>query len=92
MKNIPSRTVESPANVTADALSRFRYAALAEACNDEEMDIVEVMGRAALELIAQAGFGYTFGVLNGSDTDFSYAVKRIMCVCNCPAFKKPHNR
>ena len=53
---------------------------------------MEIMGRAALELIAQAGFGYTFGVLNGSDTDFSYAVKRIMCVCNCPAFEKPHNR
>ncbi|VDB89892.1 unnamed protein product [Peniophora sp. CBMAI 1063] len=44
----------------------------------EETDIVEIMGRAALELISQAGFGYTFGVLNGTDTDYSYAVKRII--------------
>ncbi|KZV63341.1 cytochrome P450 [Peniophora sp. CONT] len=44
----------------------------------EETDIVEIMGRAALELISQAGFGYTFGALNGSENDYGYAVKRII--------------
>ncbi|KZV72136.1 cytochrome P450 [Peniophora sp. CONT] len=43
----------------------------------EETDIMDMMGRAALELIAQTGFGYTFGALNGSDTSYSYAIKRL---------------
>ena len=30
------------------------------------------------ELIAQAGFGYTFGVLEGFDNDYSSAAKRLM--------------
>ncbi|KZV64850.1 cytochrome P450 [Peniophora sp. CONT] len=44
----------------------------------KEIDILDAMGRCALELIAQAGFGYSFGALDGSDSEFSYAVKRIV--------------
>ena len=35
---------------------------------------------ACSELIEQAGFGYSFGALNGHDSDYSYAIKRIACV------------
>ncbi|KAI0262732.1 cytochrome P450 [Gloeopeniophorella convolvens] len=41
----------------------------------QEVDIVEWMGRLALELIGQAGLGYNFGTLDGRNDEFCKAVK-----------------
>ncbi|VDB90079.1 unnamed protein product [Peniophora sp. CBMAI 1063] len=43
-----------------------------------DTDIMDMMGRAALELIAQAGLGYSFGALDQGDNSYSYAIKRIV--------------
>ena len=44
----------------------------------EETDVMQYMSRGALELIGQAGFGYTFNVFDGGYHEYSDALKRIM--------------
>ncbi|CAE6382995.1 unnamed protein product [Rhizoctonia solani] len=41
----------------------------------KEIDMLKWCGATALELIGQAGLGHTFGVLEGSDSAYSLAVK-----------------
>ncbi|KAI0322014.1 cytochrome P450 [Amylostereum chailletii] len=41
----------------------------------KELDILEWMGKLALELIAQAGLGHSFGALQGKDDTYAYALK-----------------
>ena len=46
----------------------------------EEIDIADVMGKLALELIGQAGLGYSFGTLEGRDDEFCRAVREWVSV------------
>ncbi|KAI0247108.1 cytochrome P450 [Lactifluus subvellereus] len=41
----------------------------------QEINIVDWMGKVALELIGQAGFGYSFGTLEGRNDQFCNAIK-----------------
>ncbi|KAI0318198.1 cytochrome P450 [Amylostereum chailletii] len=41
----------------------------------QEIDMLDWMGKLALELIAQAGLGYTFKALEGENSDFGQALK-----------------
>ncbi|VDB88479.1 unnamed protein product [Peniophora sp. CBMAI 1063] len=41
-----------------------------------ETDVLDYMGRAALELIAQGGFGHSFGALDGKEDILGSALKR----------------
>ncbi|KAI0318192.1 cytochrome P450 [Amylostereum chailletii] len=41
----------------------------------KELEVLEWMGRLALELIAQAGMGYTFNALQGENNDYALALK-----------------
>ncbi|KAH8985443.1 cytochrome P450 [Lactarius hatsudake] len=41
----------------------------------EEINVAEWMGRLALELIGQAGLGYSFGVFEGRDDEYSRALR-----------------
>ncbi|KAI0317187.1 cytochrome P450 [Amylostereum chailletii] len=41
----------------------------------KEIDMLEWMGKLALELIAQAGLGTTFGALQGENNDYARAIK-----------------
>ncbi|VDC07361.1 unnamed protein product [Peniophora sp. CBMAI 1063] len=43
-----------------------------------ELDVLDYLGRGALELIGQAGFGYAFDALKGGSHEFSDALKRIV--------------
>ena len=44
----------------------------------EEIDVADWMGKLALELIGQAGLGYSFGTLEGRDDEFCRALKEWM--------------
>ena len=46
----------------------------------KEVDVLDYMGRLALELIAQAGMGYSFGALEGKNNEYSSALKRMVSV------------
>jgi hypothetical protein len=46
----------------------------------QEINIVEWMSKTALELIGQAGLGYSFGTLEGRNDMFCQAVKEFACV------------
>jgi hypothetical protein len=46
----------------------------------QEINIADWMGKVALELIGQAGFGYSFGALEGKNDRFSHALKEYVCV------------
>jgi cytochrome P450 len=41
----------------------------------EEINVADWMGKVALELIGQAGLGYSFGTLEGKENDFCRALK-----------------
>ena len=41
----------------------------------QEIDIADWMGKLAFELIGQAGFGYSFGTLEGRNDQFCNATK-----------------
>ncbi|KAH9023440.1 cytochrome P450 [Lactarius pseudohatsudake] len=41
----------------------------------EEIDVADWMGRLALELIGQAGLGYSFGIFEGRDDEYCRALK-----------------
>ncbi|KAI0318197.1 cytochrome P450 [Amylostereum chailletii] len=43
----------------------------------KEIDMLEWMGRLALDLIGQAGLGYSFGALQGVDNDYARSIKSI---------------
>ena len=45
-----------------------------------EVDILEYLGRLAVELIAQAGLGYTFHALEGGSNDYANALKAYVYV------------
>jgi hypothetical protein len=44
----------------------------------KEVDMMDYIGRLALELISQAGFGETFNSIEGGDHSYSVSVKKIM--------------
>ncbi|KAI0057223.1 cytochrome P450 [Artomyces pyxidatus] len=44
----------------------------------QEVDILDLLGRLALEAIAQAGLGYTFGSLSGEENQFGLAIKEYL--------------
>jgi len=46
----------------------------------QEVDIVEWMRKTALELIGQAGLGYSFGTLEGRNDKFNQTLKEFACV------------
>ena len=46
----------------------------------EEINVADWMGKLALELIGQAGLGYSFGSLEGRDDEFCRALKEWMSV------------
>ena len=46
----------------------------------EEINVADWMGNLALELIGQAGLGYSFGTLEGRDDEFSRTLKEWMSV------------
>jgi len=46
----------------------------------QEIDIVEWMRMTALELIGQAGLGYSFGTLEGRNDKFNQTLKEFACV------------
>jgi len=46
----------------------------------QEVNIVEWMGKTALELIGQAGLGYSFGTLEGRNDKFCQTLKEFSCV------------
>jgi hypothetical protein len=46
----------------------------------QEVNIADWMGKAAFELIGQAGLGYSFGTLEGRNDQFCDAIKELMCV------------
>ncbi|KAI0030894.1 cytochrome P450 [Vararia minispora EC-137] len=43
-----------------------------------EVDIMEYMGRLALDLITHAGFGHSFHAVEGKDDNYSLAVKKLL--------------
>ncbi|VDB84948.1 unnamed protein product [Peniophora sp. CBMAI 1063] len=47
-------------------------------CGCEETDVLEYASRGALELIGQAGFGYTFDAFEGGHHEFSDALKHVI--------------
>jgi hypothetical protein len=46
----------------------------------QEIDIVEWIRKTALELIGQAGLGYSFGTLEGRNDEFHQMLKEFGCV------------
>jgi hypothetical protein len=46
----------------------------------QEINIADWMGKVALELIGQAGLGYSFGTLEGRNDQFCDALKELVCV------------
>ena len=46
----------------------------------QEINIANWMGKLALELIGQAGLGYSFGTLGGRNDKFCSAIKEYVCV------------
>jgi hypothetical protein len=46
----------------------------------QEIDIVEWMRMTALELIGQAGLGYSFGTLERRNNKFSQTINEFACV------------
>jgi hypothetical protein len=46
----------------------------------QEINVVDWMGKLALEFIGQAGLGYSFGTLEGRNDQFCNALKEYMCV------------
>jgi len=53
------------------------------AAGPEELDVLDWMARVSLELIGQAGLGYSFGALDdveAKNDTFASAVKQIMSV------------
>ena len=46
----------------------------------QEINIANWMGKLALELIGQAGLGYSFDTLDGRNNDFCNAIKESACV------------
>ncbi|CAE6508193.1 unnamed protein product [Rhizoctonia solani] len=44
----------------------------------KEIDILRWCSATALELIGQAGLGHTFGILEGSDSEYSHAIKSFL--------------
>ncbi|KAG8728829.1 cytochrome P450-dit2 [Ceratobasidium sp. 423] len=43
-----------------------------------EIDVLRWCSATALELIGQAGLGHTFGILEGSDSEYSHAIKSFL--------------
>lgn len=62
----------------------------AKSCDGpQEMDIMEWMGRVALELIGQGGLGYSFNALEGTiKNDYAEAVREFTCATS-PNFFSP---
>jgi hypothetical protein len=46
----------------------------------QEINIAEWMGKVSIELIGQAGLGYSFGTLEGRNDQFYQALKEFSCV------------
>ncbi len=46
----------------------------------EEIDVAVWMGKLSLELVGQAGLGYSFGTLEGRDDEYCRAFKEWMSV------------
>jgi len=46
----------------------------------QEIDIVAWIRKTALELIGQAGLGYSFGTLEGRNDKFNQTLKEFACV------------
>jgi len=46
----------------------------------QELDVVEWMGKTALDIIGQAGPGYSFDALDDRDDQFSRTLKEFTCV------------
>ncbi|KAI0028310.1 cytochrome P450 [Vararia minispora EC-137] len=49
----------------------------------KEVDVTEYMGRLALDLISQAGFGHSFYAIEGNDHGYSLALKRLTPYPRC---------
>lgn len=56
----------------------------------KEIDILDWMSRLALEAIAQAGMGHTFGALEGTNDEYGRAVKETMYVGSPCVFPPSH--
>ena len=52
------------------------------AARRQEIDIADWMGKTALELIGQAGIGYSFGALEGRYDEYNRALHGLVCVRN----------
>jgi len=48
----------------------------------QEINIAEWMHKTALELIGQAGLGYSFGTLEGRNDKFNRTLNELVCVRN----------
>jgi len=46
----------------------------------QEIDVVQWMRQTALELIGQAGLGYSFGTFEGKDDTYGRTLKDLACV------------
>ena len=46
----------------------------------QEINVADWMGKVALELLGQAGLGYSFGTLENRNDQFCAAIKEYMCV------------
>ena len=59
-------------NAMLDDVSQCMRRSKSGAC---EIDCAEHLGRAALEFVAQAGFGHTFHAMEGTADDYVHAIK-----------------
>ena len=59
-------------DVMLDDISQRMRRSKLDAC---EIDCAEHLGRAALEFIAQAGFGHTFHAMGGTAEEYVHAIK-----------------
>ena len=65
------------------ALHQLRSSIISRLTKGQEWTEVDMMiwiSRATLELIGQAGFGYTFNALDGGSHEYSDSLKRVMWV------------
>ena len=46
----------------------------------QDLDMLDWMGRAALEIIGKAGLGHSFGALEGKNDEYYVALKNMLCV------------
>ena len=79
-RQVPFRSLYSRVSYVSQ-ISQLRENLCLVVSNDpQEINIADWMGNLALELIGQAGLGYSFGTLEGRDDEFCRTLKEWMSV------------